>query len=55
MDNHPDLEKNVTASEAPAESESGHHEGAHPVAADKLRRSLSPRQVQMIAIGGTIG
>ncbi|KAF2652412.1 hypothetical protein K491DRAFT_718929 [Lophiostoma macrostomum CBS 122681] len=27
----------------------------HPVAADKLRRSLSPRQVQMIAIGGTIG
>lgn len=27
----------------------------HPVAADKLRRALSPRQVQMIAIGGTIG
>lgn len=25
------------------------------VAEDKLRRSLSPRQVQMIAIGGTIG
>lgn len=27
----------------------------HPVVEDKLRRSLSPRQVQMIAIGGTIG
>lgn len=27
----------------------------HRIAADKLRRSLSPRQVQMIAIGGTIG
>lgn len=26
-----------------------------PVAEDQLRRSLSPRQVQMIAIGGTIG
>jgi AAT family amino acid transporter len=32
----------------------GHH-NEHIVAADKLRRSLSPRQVQMIAIGGTIG
>jgi amino acid permease len=31
------------------------HNGPHPVSADKLRRSLSPRQVQMIAIGGTIG
>lgn len=27
----------------------------HPVAEDNLRRALSPRQVQMIAIGGTIG
>lgn len=27
----------------------------HPVNEDKLRRALSPRQVQMIAIGGTIG
>lgn len=27
----------------------------HPIAADKLARKLSPRQVQMIAIGGTIG
>jgi amino acid transporter, AAT family len=27
----------------------------HPVVADRLRRSLSARQVQMIAIGGTIG
>ena len=27
----------------------------HPIAADKLARRLSARQVQMIAIGGTIG
>ena len=27
----------------------------HPIAADKLARKLSARQVQMIAIGGTIG
>lgn len=27
----------------------------HPIVEDKLRRALSPRQVQMIAIGGTIG
>lgn len=27
----------------------------HPVVADKLARKLSARQVQMIAIGGTIG
>jgi AAT family amino acid transporter len=39
-----------------------HYQDAHlpthdefPVRADKLRRALSPRQVQMIAIGGTIG
>jgi AAT family amino acid transporter len=39
-----------------------YHQDAHvpthdefPVRADKLRRALSPRQVQMIAIGGTIG
>lgn len=32
-----------------------HHEHEHIVAEDKLRRALSPRQVQMIAIGGTIG
>jgi AAT family amino acid transporter len=30
-------------------------EGQHRVQADRLRRSLSARQVQMIAIGGTIG
>jgi AAT family amino acid transporter len=29
--------------------------GDHPVVADKLARKLSARQVQMIAIGGTIG
>lgn len=29
--------------------------GDHSVAADKLARKLSARQVQMIAIGGTIG
>ncbi|KAL8917194.1 MAG: hypothetical protein Q9208_008096 [Pyrenodesmia sp. 3 TL-2023] len=34
-------------------SESG--TGRHPVAADRLARKLSARQVQMIAIGGTIG
>lgn len=49
------LEKNAAAKETPAETESGHHDGAQLVAAGKLRRSLSPRQVQMIAIGGTIG
>ena len=27
----------------------------HPIQSDKLSRSLSARQVQMIAIGGTIG
>lgn len=30
-------------------------EREHIVAGDTLRRALSPRQVQMIAIGGTIG
>ena len=29
--------------------------GHHPIIADKLARKLSARQVQMIAIGGTIG
>jgi AAT family amino acid transporter len=32
-----------------------HDHEQHLVAGDKLRRALSPRQVQMIAIGGTIG
>ncbi|KAG4439132.1 hypothetical protein IFR05_005369 [Cadophora sp. M221] len=31
------------------------HDGEHHVVADKLARKLSARQVQMIAIGGTIG
>jgi AAT family amino acid transporter len=31
------------------------HDHAHIVNEDRLRRSLSARQVQMIAIGGTIG
>ncbi|CAG8978355.1 hypothetical protein HYALB_00012490 [Hymenoscyphus albidus] len=31
------------------------HDGQHPIVADKLARKLSARQVQMIAIGGTIG
>ncbi|TVY60843.1 putative amino-acid permease PB1C11.02 [Lachnellula suecica] len=30
-------------------------DGEHPIIADKLARKLSARQVQMIAIGGTIG
>jgi AAT family amino acid transporter len=29
--------------------------GDHPIVADKLARKLSARQVQMIALGGTIG
>lgn len=31
------------------------HNSSHHVNADKLARNLSARQVQMIAIGGTIG
>jgi AAT family amino acid transporter len=54
-----DLEKDQFKSAASlATAERGYgsdNDGPHPVAADKLRRSLSPRQVQMIAIGGTIG
>jgi AAT family amino acid transporter len=30
-------------------------DGDHPIIADKLARKLSARQVQMIALGGTIG
>lgn len=53
-----DLEKTMASKDSPVESQSAQHDGInvlHPVVADKLRRSLSPRQVQMIAIGGTIG
>lgn len=53
-----DLEKTVASKDSAVESKAAHHDGVnvlHPVVADKLRRSLSPRQVQMIAIGGTIG
>lgn len=54
-----DVEESVPSKETAVKSGSAKHEGEvnilHPVAADKLRRSLSPRQVQMIAIGGTIG
>lgn len=54
-----DLEKTIASKDSPVEeSKSAQHDGVnvlHPVVADKLRRSLSPRQVQMIAIGGTIG
>ncbi|OTB20810.1 hypothetical protein K445DRAFT_313291 [Daldinia sp. EC12] len=46
-----DAEKNAQAS-ATASHSAAEHEY---VVEDKLRRSLSPRQVQMIAIGGTIG
>ncbi len=31
------------------------HDADHPIVADRLARKLSARQVQMIAIGGTIG
>lgn len=52
-----DLEETVAPKASPIITESGsaHHGADHPIAEDKLRRSLSPRQVQMIAIGGTIG
>jgi AAT family amino acid transporter len=30
-------------------------DGGHPIVADKLARKLTARQVQMIALGGTIG
>lgn len=50
-----DLEKAATAKDKPVEAESDRHDSVHRVAEDQLRRSLSPRQVQMIAIGGTIG
>lgn len=53
-----DLERSVASKEGPVDSAWGRNNGDdafHQVAADKLRRSLSPRQVQMIAIGGTIG
>lgn len=45
-----DPEKN----ERPSASHSAVHEHG-VVVEDRLRRALSPRQVQMIAIGGTIG
>jgi len=44
---HNDPEKDTEKSE--------HFDVAHPIVADKLARKLSARQVQMIAIGGTIG
>lgn len=62
-----DPEKNVLPKDGitPVESGSHKHDVAddgvvtksthHPINEDKLRRALSPRQVQMIAIGGTIG
>ncbi|RYP93665.1 hypothetical protein DL770_000196 [Monosporascus sp. CRB-9-2] len=53
----PDYEKGVPSSGAPHGVAVGSDTGSlrHPVAEDRLRRSLSARQVQMIAIGGTIG
>ena len=48
-----DYEKGAHAHDSP--SSSPEHGGPTVVAADKLRRALSARQVQMIAIGGTIG
>lgn len=38
-----------------SDPEIGIHHGHHPILADKLARKLSARQVQMIAIAGTIG
>ncbi|OTA95654.1 hypothetical protein M434DRAFT_393502 [Hypoxylon sp. CO27-5] len=48
-----DTEKNARPSASGSARHSVEHHG--PVAEDRLRRALSPRQVQMIAIGGTIG
>lgn len=62
----PDPEKNVlppqdaitpveSGTTRTADSDGINKPPTHPVNEDKLRRALSPRQVQMIAIGGTIG
>lgn len=58
-------EKTVSSHDGISPVKSGGNRGAdegddnskptHPIVEDKLRRALSPRQVQMIAIGGTIG
>lgn len=56
-----DPEKNGLPQDGITPVESGIRAGdgdikpTHPINEDKLRRALSPRQVQMIAIGGTIG
>lgn len=49
---HPDT-KDIEGNSSPDASYV--HDGEHPILADKLARKLSARQVQMIAIGGTIG
>ena len=46
--------KSADVFSAPVSDPYDAHEG-HPIQSDKLNRSLSARQVQMIAIGGTIG
>lgn len=59
MASEPDKNDLPTEGIMPVESETRALDGdGKPVRAineDKLRRALSPRQVQMIAIGGTIG
>lgn len=55
---HDDLPNSPTSDLTKAAHEDNALEAAtyeHSVAADKLARKLSARQVQMIAIGGTIG
>lgn len=47
-----DKDRDIEGSKSPPLYE---HDGEHYVVADKLARKLSARQVQMIAIGGTIG
>lgn len=53
----PGIEPDVSEHPIPTASTdiSSSNDYAPRVRADKLARSLSPRQVQMIAIGGTIG
>ena len=50
--NHSDNDKDVQGRTTPPLYD---HDVEHRVVADKLARKLSARQVQMIAIGGTIG
>lgn len=51
----PPIDKDVEVAGAYADGDDYGDGGAHPRVADQLARKLSARQVQMIALGGTIG